>query len=150
LVLTAITTYKTADKMDEMVEQMETVVKSNPNNLKLLFILARNYSKYGKQFAKNGYIATSEKYYSQAINYYEQALALNPESTEMQYSINYNLGVLYYNRGAHEYKKGDKADMGKLQEYFSKAKPILGKANGLKANPNIDKMISTINDTFGE
>lgn len=150
LVMTAIKIYKEADKMDEMVLQMESVVNNNPNNGKLLFLLAKNYSKYGKKFAKNGYQSTSDTYYSTAISYYNKALNIDTNNDKFQYSVNYNLGVLYYTRGAHEYKKGDKVDLNKLQDYFTKAKPILLKAKKLKENPNIDKMISTINNTLGE
>ena len=150
LVMTAIIMYKETDKVDDMITQMEEVVESNPNNVKLLFILARNYTKYGKQFAKNNYQSTSEKYYSKAINYYERAIALNPTDKNTEYSINYNLGILYYNRGAFEYKKGQKVDLEKFQEYFTKAKPVLQKAKEIKANPNIDKMLNKIIETLGE
>jgi len=150
MVMTAIIIYKEADKMDDMIVQMEEVVKQNPNNIKLLFLLARNYTKYGKSFARNGYQATSDKYYNLAIDYYSKALALNPKDTQMDYAINYNLGVLYYNRGAFEYKKGDDVDLNKLQDNFNKAKPLLEKAKEIKENTNIDKMLSTINKTLGE
>ncbi len=150
LVMTAIVMYQDANKTDEMVEQMEKVVQANPNNLKLLFILARKYSEYGKKFTKNGYQSTADKYLNQAVTYYQRALDLKPKDIKTQYSINYNLGVLYFNRGVWEYKKGEKVDLEKLQEYFTKAKPILQKANDLKKNPNIEKMISKINETIGE
>ncbi len=150
LVMTAIVMFQDANKTDEMVEQMQKVVQANPNNLKLLFILARKYSEYGKKFTKNGYQSTADKYLNQSIIYYNRALDLNPKDIKTQYSINYNLGVLYYNRGVWEFKKGEKVDLSKLQEYFSKAKPILQKANNLKNNPNIEKMLSKIKETLGE
>lgn len=150
LVLTAIILYKEADRMDDMIDQMEEVVQKNPNNIKLLFLLARNYTTYGKSFEKSGYIETSEKYYSKAISYYQQAIELHPNDNNMEYSILYNLGVLFFNRGANEYKKGDKIDLEKFQEYFSSSKPLLIKANSIKNNPNIDKMIAKINETLGE
>ena len=150
LVMTAIIIYNEAEKTDDMINQMEEVVQNNPDNIKLRFLLARNYTTYGKSFAKNGYQATSDKYYSKATDYYSQALNLNPDNKKTMYSINYNFGVLYYNRGVFEYKKGNKADLNKLQEYFTKAKPFLEKANSVKQNSNIDKMILKINETIGE
>ncbi|MBN2667773.1 MAG: hypothetical protein JXR60_00975 [Bacteroidales bacterium] len=150
LVLQAITTYKNADKMDDMVAQMEQVVVENPQNEKLLFILASNYSKYGKAFEKNNYQSTADMYFEKSIKYYEQALKIDQLSDQTKYSINYNLGVLYYNRGVSEYKKADNANLELLQKYFSSAKPLLENAKKYKANPNIDKMIENIDSTLGE
>ncbi len=150
IVIEAIAIYRDAEKTDDMIQQMEKVVEHNKTNLKILFILARNYTKFGKQFEKNGYQGTAELYYSKATNYYNLALDQKPSDKNTLHSIYYNLGVLYYNRAVYQYKRGDQADMNLMTQYFNLAKPNLTKAKELKPDASIDQMLAKITEIMGE
>ena len=148
LILLAINFYKKKNDADALYDIMEKAVANNPNNITLLSILAKNYNKLSKKFAKNGYISTSEKYREQAINTYKKAIALNPKSEKTKFALNYNLGVIYFNKAARAYKN----QQGTIDDYkntLKEAMPYLETAYSIKKdNPNIKKMLTHIYTTL--
>ncbi len=147
LTISAINIYKQKDDDDKLVELMEKVVKSNPDNVSVLYTLGRTYNNLSKKFRKNGYQGTSNKYRNEAINAYKKAIELKPNKKQTVFRLNYNLGIIYFNKAARDYNN----QVGTIDDYqntLRNAKPYLEAAKSIKTTSSIDKMLYKIYTTL--
>ena len=143
LTISAINIYKKKGDDDKLVEVMETALKSNPDNVTLLYTMARTYNNLSKKFRKNGYQGTSNKYRDEAINAYKKALSLNPKKKQTVFRLNYNLGIIYFNKAARDYNN----QVGTIDDYqntLREAMPYLETAKAIKSSASINKMLYKI------
>jgi len=144
LVILAINFYKKQGDSDKLAEVMETAVKNNPNNITLLYTLARNYNNIAKGYKKNGYVSTAQQYQDEAISTYKKAIELGTDNKRMEFGLNFNLGIIYFNKAAQMYN----SQSGGVEEYqniLKEALPYLEKAHELdKTNANAKKMLTKI------
>ena len=147
LTISAINIYKDKGDDDKLVELMEVAVKSNPTNINLLYTMARTYNNLSKKFRKNGYKGAANNYRESAIQSYEKAISLNPKSKKTLFGLNYNLGIIYFNKAARNYNE----QVGTVEDYqntLKSAMPYLEKAKSLKSNSSIDDMLYKIYTTL--
>ena len=148
LVILAINFYKKQDDSDRLADLMETAVKNNPENITLLYTLARNYNNIAKGYKKNGYVSTAQQYTEEAISTYKKAITIGTDNKRMEFGLNFNLGILYFNKAAQMYK----AQTGGVEEYqntLKEALPYIEKAHEIdKTNANAKKMLIKIYQTL--
>ncbi len=147
LLVLAINFYRQKNDEDALYDIMQKAVNSNPDNITLLSLLAKNYNDLSKKFEKNGYISTSAKFRDEAITTYKKALSLNPDNNTA-FALNYNLGVIINNKAAKTYKANK--DIDEYRKILSEAVPYLEKANSIKKNANIEKMLSSMYKNLGK
>ena len=143
LTISAINIYKKKGDDDKLIELMETSIKQNPTNITLLYTMARTYNNLAKKFRKNGYEGTSNQYRDQSINTYKKAILLKPTNTQTIFRLNYNLGIIYFNKAARDYN----SQIGTIDDYqntLRDAMPYLETANSIKTNASINKMLFKI------
>ncbi len=143
LIISAINIYKKKGDDDKLVEVMEIALKSNPNNVTLLYTMARTYNNLSRKFSKNGYQGTSNKFRDESISSYKKALSLNPKKKQTVFRLNYNLGIIYFNKAARDYNH----QVGTIEDYqntLREAMPYLEAAKAIKTNTSIDKMLFKI------
>ena len=148
IVILSINFYKKQDDSDKLAEVMETAVKNNPENITLLYTLARNYNNIAKGYKKNGYISTAQQYQDEAISTYKKAIELGTDNKRMEFGLNFNLGIIYFNKAAQMYNSQN----GGVEEYqniLKDAMPYLEKAYQIdKTNANAKKMLTKIYQTL--
>jgi tetratricopeptide (TPR) repeat protein len=147
LTISAINIYKKKGDDDKLVEVMETALKSNPKNVTLLYTMARTYNNLSKKFRKNGYQGAANKYRTEAINAYKKAISLKPSKKQTLFRLNYNLGIIYFNKAARDYNE----QIGTIDDYqntLREAMPYLEAAKAIKTTTNIDKMLYKIYTTL--
>jgi len=76
-----ITTLINMERVDEAKAELETAINSEPTNALYYYFL--------------GYLYDFQEDYDSSIDQYKKSVELNPE----YYEANYNLGVVYYNKG---------------------------------------------------
>jgi tetratricopeptide (TPR) repeat protein len=128
--------YLSTGKTDEAIASTEELLKKSPKNALFSELLGQLYMQ--------------KKDEAKAVSYYERALEQDPAS----FNVNYNLGVIHYNRGAIITQKiNDKpvkigqADprVAEVETHFKKALPYFEKANQAKAGEiDVLKPLSTI------
>ena len=115
---TELRLYQDAGKTDELMKRLKKVAAEHPEEPRYALYLAGLYEKQGNVDS------------AQAI--YQKVLAADPENE----LANYNLGILYFNKGVEFYnqsikerdlKKAGKLDK-KAKSWFAKAEPYLEKA----------------------
>ena len=148
IVVLSINFYKKKKDNDRLGEVMETAVINNPNDVSLLYTLARNYYNMAKSYYKNGYQGTADKYTDDAINTYKKAIAIGTTKKKLEVGLNFNLGVIYFNKAARIYNN----KTGGIEEYentLKSAMPYLEKAYELDStNSNAKKMLLKIYQTL--
>ena len=111
-------------------------------DIRLLTVLAGSYNKISKQYIKRGYHETADKYRAKSIDVYNKAIALNPEDKNLMYKLNYNCGLLYYNRGVRMYMKHDDSLTEEWTNLFNSSLPYLSKSLELQpANKKFEPII---------
>ena len=103
LVKEEINLYINLKRGNEIQQKIEEVLKSEPNNLVLLFSLGRIYDKKGE----------SEK----ALECYNKAVTIDPNNFE----ANFNIGAYYFNKGV---KANDVVNKMTMKEYTAKGKQV--------------------------
>lgn len=92
-----------AGKYQEAVQQLNALIAQRPDDYDLNLIVGNIYDRLGNPKKSDGTEAERPKNYdelfAQAEKYYKKAIELKPTSLE----ANYNLGVMYYNRGIYFY-----------------------------------------------
>jgi len=126
LINAELSIYITQGKLDVLLEKTNKALEATPDNEILYFVQGTVYEKKGDA--------------AKAENAYKKAVELKPE----YYEANYNLGVLYYERGVEWNKKANDlppTQMNKAKEYdaktteeFKKSVPYFEKANELNAS----------------
>jgi len=147
LTISAINIYKKKGDDDKLVEVMEAAIKTNPTNINLLYTMARTYNNLSKKFRANGYQGTSNKYREDAINAYKKAISLKPTKKQTIFRLNYNLGIIYFNKAARDYNE----QVGTIEDYqntLRNAMPYLETAKSIKTTASIDKMLYKIYTTL--
>ncbi len=143
LQISAINLYKDLNDDDKLSEIMEDIIKNNPNDVSLLYTLARTYNNLSKKFANNGYRGAADTYKENAINAYKKAILQNPKNSETLFRLNYNLGIIYFNDAAKLYNE-QKGSIDDYQNLLKSAMPYLEKAKSINTNTSIDKMLFKI------
>ena len=111
--------------------QMDSIHPERDDYLKIDAFLAR-----ASELNKDTLFPNSEELFERTVSYYESALLLDSNN----YSANYNIGALYYNKTV---ELVDKMNYGmdyeelelkqeELYNLFKKSKPYLDKANRLR------------------
>ena len=148
LVTSLINIYKRTESIDELSVIMVDVVKNNPNDINLIYTLAKTNNSLAKLFTKRGYKGTADKYTEESIKMYKKGIALNPKDKNVEFKFNFNLGVLYFNKAARAYK----ADYENRQVYvdlFTNAMPYLEKCHSLNDKKrNVMNMLMKIYQTL--
>jgi len=148
IVVLSINFYKNNNKEDKLADVMKTAVKNNPKNITLLYTLARNYNNISKGYIKNGYISTAQQYQEEAISTYKKAIELGTENKGMEFGLNYNLAIIFFNKAAQMYKS-QTGGVAEYQNILKQALPYLEKAHELdKANANVIKMLKKVYQTL--
>ncbi len=91
------------DQLDDAREKLEATLQDDPGNANTYYSLAYMYDESGDD--------------DQAVEKYTKAIEIDPEHFE----ANFNLAVIYYNRGANEFKKANNLS---LNEYQQKGEEI--------------------------
>lgn len=86
------------EQVDEARTKLEEAIAAEPDNANLYYNLAFLYDQVGNE--------------EKAIDAYKKAVELNPEYFE----ANFNLGVLYYNKGAEILKQANQMDLKTYQK----------------------------------
>ena len=144
IVVLAISFYKQKKDNDKLGEVMETAITNNPNDINLLYTLARNYNNMAKNYKKNGYQGTADKYTNDAISTYKKAIAIGTDNKKLELGLNFNLGVIYFNKASRMYNS-QTGGIEAYQNMLKEAKPYLEKALEIDpANVNAKKMLIKI------
>lgn len=131
LIVSNIDLFFKSDKVDELSDILEVAITNNPKDLQLLTVLAGTYNKISKQYTTRGYNETADKYRDKAIETYNQALKLNSNDKDLQFKLNYNCGLLYYNKGVKLYMMHDETNKDQWTNLFNSSLPYLLKAHNL-------------------
>lgn len=113
--------YQATGKIDEAIISLEKLIQKDPTNINFLNNLASFYDIKGE--------------INKSIEYYKKAVDIKPND----FDANYNLAVMFYNKGAEIYEKTRDMDLGNYQRegvklekeansYFEKAFPYFEKA----------------------
>ncbi len=129
LIISCINLLFQENRTDELSDILELAIKNKPRDIKLLTVLAGTYNKISKQYIKRGYHETADKYRAKSIETYNKAIALNPSDNDLLFKINYNCGLLYYNRGVRLYIKHDESNTEEWTKLFNSSLPYLTKAH---------------------
>ncbi len=146
LIISNINLFFQTDKIDELADILEIAVKNNPSELKLLSILAGTYNKISKQYVKRGYQETASKYRDKAIETYDKAIQLNPADKNIQFKLNYNCGLLSYNKGVKLYKMQDETNKEEWTSLFNSSLIYMLKAHDIK--PEDKKIIKILQNIY--
>lgn len=123
LLFVEINHYLKLQKMNELIERLETAIKLEPSNVSLYSVMGNVYDNLHQKIAKdNGDPVVAEGYFIKSLEYFNKAIEMDPKNVEALYSI----GALYYNKAAVTSQK-----MNALSEDYSKEG--LKKFNDLKA-----------------
>ena len=123
LLFVEINHYLKLQKMNELIERLETAIKLEPSNVSLYSVMGNVYDNLHQKIAKdNGDPVVAEGYFIKSLEYFNKAIEMDPKNVEALYSI----GALYYNKAALTSQK-----MNALSEDYSKEG--LKKFNDLKA-----------------
>jgi tetratricopeptide (TPR) repeat protein len=124
ILVSLINIYLFSNKMDEAMKYLDLALIQDPKN-------ASYYSAKGK-------IYDGQQDEANAIKNYETAISLQPGF----FDANYNLGVLYYNKGVKQLEIAVavpsnenvryEAEMKKANIWFEKSLPIMEKSNQIK------------------
>ena len=148
IVILSINFYKQLGDNDKLAAVMETAIKNNPKNITLLYTLARNYNNIAKSYKKNGYQSTSNMYTEEAISTYKKAISIGTDNKKMEFGLNFNLGIIYFNKAAQMYKSQN-GGIEAYQNTLKEALPYIEKAHEIdKTNPNAKKMLIKIYQTL--
>lgn len=123
LLFVEINHYLKLQKMNELIERLETAIKMEPNNVSLYSVMGNVYDNLHQKTTKdNGDPVVADGYFTKSLEYFNKAIEMDPKNVEALYSI----GALYYNKAALTSQK-----MNALSEDYSK--DGLKKFNDLKA-----------------
>ncbi|TAH38860.1 MAG: tetratricopeptide repeat protein [Bacteroidetes bacterium] len=129
------------DRREEAAEALSNAISKDPGNIKLHFALGSTYDQMANAKDSAGNLMHKpeevEALRNQAIDAYKKGLVLDPQNFE----INFNLGAVYYNKGAelanevNMIKDNKLFEQGKkkFEEMFRSAKPYMEKS--LETNP---------------
>lgn len=111
LLFADINHYLRINKLDILIEKLQTALKKEPDNISLYTTMGSVYDNlYQREFEANN-LEKSTEYFNKAKEYFDQALQKDPNNFDAIYSI----GALYYNKAAAMTK-----DLNKLSEDYSK------------------------------
>lgn len=148
LIINLLNIYKSSNDADDLADLIEKSIKNNPSDEKLLFTLAKSYKSISRLFVKRGYQSTADMYYQKAIDTYKKAIALNPKDKILSFKLNYNLGVLLYNKGVRTYK-ANYEDRKTYVDLFTQAMPYLEKCHSYdKTNRRVMNMLMMVYQTL--
>jgi tetratricopeptide (TPR) repeat protein len=123
LLFVEINHYLKLQKMNELIQRLETAIKMEPNNVSLYSVMGNVYDNLHQKTTKdNGDPVVADGYFTKSLEYFNKAIEMDPKNVEALYSI----GALYYNKAALTSQK-----MNALSEDYSK--DGLKKFNDLKA-----------------
>ena len=143
------------NRREEAVQSLSNAISKDPTNTRLYFALGSSYDIVANEKDTAGKLVhTPEKVESlrdQAIDAYKKGLQLDSGN----YEINFNLGVIYYNKGAELANEANSIKDNKLfeqgkkkfEEMFRSAKPYLEKSmenNPKSSSDDISMYESTI------
>jgi len=147
----AIDIYSKSKNASEMADFLQVALNSNPNNSKMLVILAGAFNTISKDYLRKGYQSTSNEYRDKAIKTFEKVLTLKPTDNKIVFNANYNLGILYYNPAVISYKKKDENNKQEYEYLFQKAVPYLENAYKIDSkNKNVINMLMKCYQTLNE
>lgn len=84
------------NKLDVLIEKLETAIEKEPNNISLYTTMGNVYDNLYQKETADGNAEGAQQYFDEALNYYNEALAKDPTFTDATYSI----GALYFNKAA--------------------------------------------------
>lgn len=145
LLFTEINHFLKMNRLNELIEKLETAISKEPDNLSLYSTLGNVYDNLYQKANEDGDAENAEKYFDSAFKYYNIALDKDPKYFDAVYSI----GALFFNKAAHFTVEENKiladctkpacmkeadAIRAKANENFEKAFPYFKKAESLNAN----------------
>jgi tetratricopeptide (TPR) repeat protein len=128
-------------KRKEALSNLQSLIAKNPNDAQMNLLVASIYDNMANPKDDKGAEMPpppeAEDYFNQSVTYYKKAIELKPDYFEALF----NLGILYYNRGAKMYNKANtikeaalyNKESKKADEVFRTALPYLEKAH--EVNP---------------
>ncbi len=134
----------------DIIEREHVLIKAiklDPQNVDYMILLAIQYESYAEKFVGE---PNYDVYIDKAKEYYQKALEINPD----QILANYNLGLLYYNRGVTMANELDpNADIltifevqDKVTKLFQEALPFMQKSFDL--NPKRKDTIIALDNIY--
>ncbi len=151
--------YIAAGKQDVLVAKLEEAIAKDPKNAELQYNLGITYDNLANPKDKDGKDlpkpAKSEEYAAKSMKAYQTAIELQPENAD----VNYNVGVVYFNKAVEinnqmnkitgtssaEIKKFDDLKV-QRNKVFEQALPYLEKA--VKVLESKAKMTDNEKDTY--
>lgn len=144
LLFNQINYYLKQNKLNELIEKLQTAIAREPNNAGLYSTMGNVYENLSQIEAKANNTAKADDYTAKAMSYYNQSVEKDPKNFDAVYSI----GAMFYNKAASmtsEINKlnDDMSDAGtkkyevlkaQMTDYFKQGLPYFQKAEGL--NPN--------------
>lgn len=142
--------YQQSGNVEKLIENLESSIEANPEELQLYRVLAGTYENLSKEEREKGNAEKAQEYKDKAKNTYGRLL----EKFPYNFKANYNLGIMYYNIGVDKYQEAseveDSEKIMKLQEeggeQFEKAVPYLEKA--FYKNCGDDDLFSSLKNVY--
>ncbi len=135
-----------AGDITEREHVLQKAIKLDPQNVDYLILLAIQYESYAEKFIGE---PNYDVYIDKAKEYYKRALEIKPD----QILANYNLGLLYYNRGVTMANDLDTEDIlvifevqDKVTKLFQEALPYMKKS--FELNPKRKDTIIALDNIY--
>jgi hypothetical protein len=137
LMLNETQLYLWTKKRKEALANLQNLIAKNPNDSTMNMLVASTYDNMANPKDDKGNdlppTPESEEYFNQAVNYYKKAIEIKPD----YFKALFNLGILYFNKGAKMYNKANTIkdaalyakESKKADDQFKTALPYMEKAH---------------------